>query len=134
MGAVSILNIVADDFERCGSGVIAGISSVAGDRGRQSNYVYGTAKAAVSTFAQGLRHRLARTGVSVITIKPGLVDTPMTASFKKGALWASPDAVAARIERAIERRDDIVYTPWFWRWIMLIIKALPEPIFKKTRL
>jgi short-subunit dehydrogenase len=110
------------------------ISSVAGDRGRQSNYVYGTAKSAVSTFSQGLRNRLARAGVKVVTIKPGFVDTPMTAAFKKGALWATPGAVAKRIHQAMTKGEDVVYTPWFWRWIMAIIKAVPESIFKKARL
>jgi len=110
------------------------ISSVAGDRGRQSNYVYETAKGAVSIFAQGLRNRLARAGVKVVTIKPGSVDTPTTAALKKGALWSTPASVAKRIHRAMANGEDIVYTPWFWRWIMGIIKAVPESIFKKTRL
>lgn len=131
---IALLTLIANRFEQQGYGTIAVISSVAGDRGRQSNYVYGTAKAAVSTFAQGLRNRLARAGVKVVTIKPGFVDTPMTAAFKKGALWASPEAVARRIHRAIARGEDVVYAPWFWRWIMIVIKAVPEAIFKKARL
>ena len=131
---IALLTVLANRFQQQGSGTIGVISSVAGDRGRQSNYVYGTAKAAVSTFAQGLRHRLANTGVKVVTIKPGFVDTPMTASFKKGFLWANPDAVARRIHRAMARGEDVVYTPWFWRWIMMIVRAVPESIFKRTRL
>ncbi len=134
LSVIALLTLIANRFEQQGSGTIAVISSVAGDRGRQSNYVYGTAKSAVSTFAQGLRNRLARTGVKVVTIKPGFVDTPMTAAFKKGALWATPGAVAKRIHRAMAKGEDVVYTPWFWRWIMAIIKAVPESIFKKARL
>jgi decaprenylphospho-beta-D-erythro-pentofuranosid-2-ulose 2-reductase len=134
LSVIALLTLIANRFEQQGSGTIAVISSVAGDRGRQSNYVYGTAKSAVSTFAQGLRNRLARAGVKVVTIKPGFVDTPMTATFKKGALWATPGAVAKRIHRAMAKGEDVVYTPWFWRWIMAIIKAVPESIFKKARL
>ena len=134
LSVIALLTLVANRFEQQGAGTIAVISSVAGDRGRQSNYVYGTAKGAVSIFTQGLRNRLARGGVKVVTIKPGFVDTPMTAAFKKGALWATPAAVAKRIHRAMVKGEDIVYTPWFWRWIMAIIKAVPESIFKKARL
>ena len=134
LSVIALLTLVANRFEQQGAGTIAVISSVAGDRGRQSNYVYGTAKGAVSIFAQGLRNRLARGGVKVVTIKPGFVDTPMTAAFKKGALWATPGAVARRIHRAMVKGEDVVYTPWFWRWIMAIIKAVPESIFKKARL
>ena len=134
LSVIALLTVIANRFEQQGSGTIAVISSVAGDRGRQSNYVYGTAKSAVSTFAQGLRNRLSRAGVKVVTIKPGFVDTPMTAAFKKGALWATPATVAKRIHRAMAKGEDVVYTPWFWRWIMAIIKAVPESIFKKARL
>jgi short-subunit dehydrogenase len=134
LSVIAFLTVIANRFERQGSGTIAVISSVAGDRGRQSNYVYGTAKGAVSIFAQGLRNRLTRSGVQVVTIKPGFVDTPMTAAFKKGALWATPGAVAKRIHRAMVRGEDIVYVPWFWRWIMIVIKGVPESIFKRARL
>jgi decaprenylphospho-beta-D-erythro-pentofuranosid-2-ulose 2-reductase len=134
LSAISLLTLIANRFERQRAGTIAVISSVAGDRGRQSNYVYGAAKSALSTFTQGLRNRLSRFGVTVVTIKPGFVDTPMTAGFKKGALWATPEAVAESIHRAMTKGQDIVYTPWFWRWIMAIIRAVPESIFKRTRL
>ena len=134
LSVIALLTLIANRFERQRSGTIAVISSVAGDRGRQSNYVYGTAKSAVSTFAQGLRNRLAKAGVKVVTIKPGFVDTPMTARFKKGALWATPGAVAKRIHRAMAKGEEVVYTPWFWRWIMAIVRAVPEFIFKKLRL
>ncbi|HMX52866.1 MAG TPA: SDR family NAD(P)-dependent oxidoreductase, partial [Plasticicumulans sp.] len=104
------------------------------DRGRQSNYVYGSAKALVTAFTGGLRQRLAKAGVNVLTIKPGFVDTPMTAAFPKGPLWASADTIAAGIVRAIERRSSVVYLPGFWRPIMAIIRAIPEPVFRRIRL
>ena len=127
----SLLTILANRFEQQKSGVIAAISSVAGDRGRKSNYVYGASMAAKSAFLQGMRGRLLASGVSVLTIKPGFVDTPMTAEFKKGLLWAKPDAIAKGIVKAIDKKKDIAYLPWFWYWIMCIIKHIPERIFKK---
>ena len=131
LSVISLLTHVANRFEEQKHGTIVVISSVAGDRGRQSNYVYGTAKAAVSTFLQGLRNRLYRSGVTVITIKPGFVDTPMTASFRKSKLWASPEKIGDGICRAIQRKSDVVYLPWFWRFIMLIISTIPEKIAQK---
>lgn len=121
-------------FEVQGRGAIAVISSVAGDRGRQSNYVYGSAKAAVTAFTSGLRQRLHPKGVHVLTIKPGFVDTPMTASFKKGPLWATPGAVAKSIVKAVQTGKPVLYTPWFWWGIMQIIKNVPEVIFRKLKL
>jgi short-subunit dehydrogenase len=109
------------------------ISSVAGDRGRAANYVYGAAKAMVSTYLGGLRQRLTRSGVQVLTIKPGFVDTPMTRDFPKGPLWASADAVAAGVVRALDRHDTVVYLPGFWRLIMWIIRSLPERIFVRMK-
>jgi len=135
LSTLALLTALANRMEARRSGTLAVISSVAGDRGRQSNYVYGAAKAAVSTFLGGLRQRLAKSGVTVLTIKPGFVDTPMTAGIaNKGALWAQPDRVAAGIVQAIDRRRNIVYLPWFWRWIMLVIRHIPEPIFKRLKL
>jgi decaprenylphospho-beta-D-erythro-pentofuranosid-2-ulose 2-reductase len=131
---IALLTALAPGMEAQGRGVLAIISSVAGDRGRQSNYLYGAAKAAVSTFASGLRQRLAKAGVSVVTIKPGFVDTPMTRNFRKGALWAKPDAVARGIVRAADRGSSVVYLPWFWLPIMLVIKHIPEFIFKRIKL
>jgi len=116
------------------AGTIAVISSVAGDRGRQSNYTYGAAKAAVTTFLSGLRQRLGRDGINVLTIKPGFVDTPMTAAFRKGALWAKPEAIAAGIERAIARRAGEAYLPRFWWIIMFVIRHVPEFIFRRLKL
>jgi len=135
LSTLALLTALANRMEARHSGTLAVISSVAGDRGRQSNYVYGAAKAAVSTFLGGLRQRLAKSGVTVLTIKPGFVDTPMTAGIaNKGALWAQPDRVAAGIVQAIDRGRNIVYLPWFWRWIMLVIRHIPEPLFKKLKL
>ncbi|WP_114240534.1 SDR family oxidoreductase [Dyella sp. C9] len=131
---IALLTALAARFEPQGSGTIAVISSVAGDRGRQSNYLYGAAKAAVSTFASGLRQRLFKVGVNVLTVKPGFVDTPMTRNFKKGALWAKPDAIAKGIVRATDRGRSVVYLPWFWQPIMLIIKHVPEFVFKRIKL
>lgn len=131
LSVISLLTHVANLFEKQHKGTIAVISSVAGDRGRQSNYVYGTAKAAVTTFLQGLRGRLHRSGVNVITIKPGFVDTPMTAEFKKGPLWASPEQIGKGIYRAMARRKETVYLPAFWIIIMTIIRVIPEGIFKR---
>jgi short-subunit dehydrogenase len=134
LSTVSLLTLLANYFEKQASGCIAVISSVAGDRGRQSNYVYGAAKGGLSIFLQGLRNRLNSAGICVLTIKPGFVISPMTAEFKKGILWAHPKKVANNIVSAIHRRKNVVYVPWFWRWIMLIICTIPENIFKRMRL
>jgi len=115
-------------------GFIIGISSVAGDRGRQSNYVYGAAKGALSLYLQGLRNRLHPSGVRVITIKPGFVDTAMTYGLPGMFLVASPQAVGESIASSPGKSADVVYLPWFWRYIMLIIKHIPEPIFKRLKL
>jgi short-subunit dehydrogenase len=117
------------------SGCIAVITSVAGDRGRASNYLYGAAKGAVSIFCSGLRVRMARVGVQVLTIKPGFVDTPMTQGLNlPGLLLATPDAVAQDIQAAIEQRRSTLYTPWFWRYVMLAVTHLPEALFKRLSL
>ncbi len=113
---------------------LAVISSVAGDRGRASNYVYGSAKAAVSAYLSGLGQALRPSGINVLTIKPGFVDTPMTASFRKGPLWAKPEQVAAGIVRAIDARKAVAYLPRFWWAIMLLIKSIPESVFRRIKL
>jgi len=134
LSVIALLTLIANRFELQKTGTIAVISSVAGDRGRQSNYLYGSAKAMVTTFTSGLRQRLFKSGVSVVTIKPGFVDTPMTAEFKKGLLWASPETIGRIIDKAMLRKCAVVYAPWFWMWIMMIIKMIPECIFKKLSL
>jgi decaprenylphospho-beta-D-erythro-pentofuranosid-2-ulose 2-reductase len=131
---ISLLTILGNYFEAQKKGCIGVISSVAGERGRGSNYVYGTAKGAVTLFTQGLRNRLSKSGVAVVTIKPGFVDTPMTADLKKNPLYANPRDVGKRIYTAMLKGEDVVYTPWFWRWIMMIIRNIPEPIFKKLKM
>ena len=137
VNALSIMALslrLAEVFEARRSGVIAVISSVAGDRGRQSNYVYGSAKASVTAFMSGLAQKLHRSGVQVVVIKPGFVATPMTAAFKKDALWATPARVARDIRVAMDRGTPVIYTPGFWRPIMTVIKAVPERIFRRLSL
>ena len=131
---IALLTAMAPRFETQRGGTMAVISSVAGDRGRQSNYLYGAAKAAVTTFASGLRQRMAKVGVNVLTIKPGFVDTPMTRDFKKGALWAKPEAIARGIARAADRGRSVAYLPGFWLLIMLVIRHIPEFVFKRIKL
>lgn len=134
--AVLLLEPFAARFERRRSGTIAAISSVAGDRGRQSNYIYGSAKSGLSAYLQGLRNRLHRSGVHVLTIKPGFVDTPMTRGVvdPRSPLLATPERVARDIDRALRRRRDVLYTPWFWRPIMAAIGSIPERLFKRLGL
>lgn len=134
LSTISLLTLIANQFEAKQSGTICVISSVAGDRGRASNYVYGSAKAMVTTFNSGLRQRLYKSNVSVVTIKPGFVDTPMTSEFKKGFLWAKPNDVAKKIVQASDNKKDDVYVPGFWRYVMVVIKLIPSFLFKKTEL
>jgi len=134
LSAIALLTHIANRFELRKDGVILVISSVAGDRGRQSNYIYGSSKAMLTTFCSGLRQRLYKSGVSVVTIKPGFVDTPMTTEFKKGALWATPKKIAKYIVDAANKQKNIVYAPFFWQFIMLIIQHIPEAIFKRLKL
>jgi len=135
LSVVSLLTLLANQFEAQKRGTLAVISSVAGDRGRQSNYVYGSAKSGLGAFLQGLRNRLAKSGVHVLTIKPGFVDTPMTAHIpERGLLWAQPEEIAAGIVRALDKRHDVVYLPRFWALIMLIIRTIPERLFKRLSL
>lgn len=135
LGAISILEIIAQDFEARGSGVIVGISSVAGDRGRASNYIYGSAKAGLSTYLAGLRHRLSKSGVHVMTVKPGFVATKMTAGLElPKKLLASPQEAAEAIYSGTIANRNTIYVKKIWRLIMLLITHLPEKIFIKTNL
>jgi short-subunit dehydrogenase len=121
------------ETQRCGS--LAIISSVAADRGRPSNYLYGSAKAAVSTYCEGLQARLFKVGVHVTTIKPGFVDTPMTQGLSlPAALLAQPAQVAQRIVKGIANKVPTLYAPGFWGVIMLIIRSIPQPVFKRLNL
>ena len=132
---IALATAIANQLESQHSGTLAVISSVAGDRARASNYVYGSAKAAVSAFCEGLRLRVAKSGVHVLTIKPGFVDTPMTKGMNlPGPLLATPDQVAADIVKAIERKRSTLYTPMIWALIMLIIRNIPGPIFRRLNL
>ena len=135
VGAVSILNIAAEHYAAAGNGIIVGISSVAGERGRRSNYLYGSAKAGFTAYLSGLRNRLCEKGVHVLTVKPGFVDTKMTENLPlPPLLTATPDAVATAIYSAVLKKKNVLYVKWFWRWIMFTIKCIPEPVFKKMKL
>jgi len=134
-GAVSILNIVATDYMERKSGTIVGISSVAGDRGRGSNFLYGSAKAGFTAYLSGLRNLLFRSGVTVITVKPGFTATKMTAHLNlPPLLTASPEQVGTAVVRAIQARKNTIYVKGLWKWLMLIIRNIPENIFKKMNL
>lgn len=131
--AVALLTLAAGRMEKAGRGTIVVLSSVAGDRGRASNYVYGSAKAGLTAFLSGLRARLSRSGVSVVTVKPGFVDTPMIAHLPRSPLFASPRSVGEGVRRAARLKKDVVYLPWWWALVMLGVKHLPEGIFKKLK-
>jgi len=128
--AVSLWAHAAQALKQRGGGTLIAVSSVAGDRGRRSNFCYGAAKSALSTYLAGLSMEMADSNVHVLNVKPGFVDTPMTAEFKKGALWATPDRVAKDILNASRKQKTVIYTPWFWRYIMLVIKLIPTPLMR----
>lgn len=131
IGPATFLSMLAPHMEDRGQGTVVGVGSVAGDRGRIGNYVYGSAKAGFATYLSGLRNRLTRAGGHVVTVKPGFVDTAMTWGIEGMFLVASPDAVAKDILNAVAKKKNVIYTPFFWRYIMLIIRHIPEFIFKK---
>jgi short-subunit dehydrogenase len=126
----------ANTLERQGQGSLVVLGSVAGDRGRRANFVYGAAKAGLATLVEGIAHRFAGSGPRAVIVKPGPVITPMTEGFanRKGLTWATPESVAAIVRRAADRGGPVVYAPWFWRWIMLVIRLLPAPIFNRLDL
>jgi decaprenylphospho-beta-D-erythro-pentofuranosid-2-ulose 2-reductase len=135
LSAIELATSLANYFEQARRGSLLVVSSVAGDRGRQSNYAYGASKAALSVFTDGLRNRLFRHGVTVVTVKPGFVDTPMTAEMdKNGPLWATPEKIAEDMEKMIGKGGGVLYTPWFWRYILFIITHVPDFLFKKLSL
>ncbi len=133
-GPAHFLQMLAPLIEARGGGTVVGVGSVAGDRGRIGNYVYGAAKAGFHTYLSGLRNRLTRAGGHVVTVKPGFVDTAMTWGLPGMFLVAAPEAVADDIMKAVKKRRNVIYTPFFWRYIMLIIRHIPEPIFKKMKI
>ncbi len=132
----SILSeLLAQRFDETKKGTLAVITSVAGDRGRRSNYLYGAAKGGLQRLLQGMRHRFAQSDVRIVDVRPGFVDTKMTHHIPaKGLLWASADDVARDVQRAIQRGSAVVYTPWYWRPIMLLIRSIPNFIFHRTSL
>jgi len=135
VGAISILNVVSRQYVVDGKGIIVGISSVAGERGRQSNFLYGSAKAGFTTYLSGLRNRLFREKVHVVSVLPGFIYTKMTEGLQlPKLLTAYPQQVADTIYYAVVKKKNVVYIKWFWFWIMIIIKSIPEPIFKKMKL
>ena len=132
VGPALLLGALAERFAQRGSGILVGVSSVAGERGRAANYVYGSAKAGFSAFLSGLRNRLSASGVHVVTVKPGFVRTRMTAGRDLPALLtATPDEVARAVARALRTRQDVVYVRRIWRLIMLVVRAVPERLFKR---
>lgn len=131
---VSLLQQLSHQFAKQKSGTISVVTSVAGDRGRSSNMYYGSAKGGLSLYLQGLRAHHFRDHVRVLTIKPGFVDTPMTAHLKKGLLFASAETVGAQIVKSVQGSKEIIYLPWFWQWVMLIIKLLPEKVMKRLKI
>ncbi|MCX7878045.1 MAG: SDR family oxidoreductase [Ignavibacteria bacterium] len=134
-GVVSVCELIASYFIPKSSGTIAVISSVAGDRGGQSNYIYGSAKAGLSAYLSGLRSRLCKNNIHVLTVKPGFVDTPMTYGMKiPKLLLASPEKVGKDIFKAMLNKKNVIYTPFYWKWIMFIVKLIPESIFKKLKI
>lgn len=133
-GPARFLQMLAPLMEARGGGTVVGVGSVAGDRGRIGNYVYGAAKAGFATYLSGLRNRLTRAGGHVVTVKPGFVDTSMTWGLPGLFLVATPEAVAEDLWKAVRKRKNVIYTPVFWRYIMLIIRHIPEPIFKKMKI
>ena len=134
VSVISFLTILANYFASQKNGCIAVVTSVAGDRGRQPNYVYGAAKSLVSTYLQGLRGKLYSSNVHVVDIRPGLVDSPMTAQFDKGLLWSSPKKIAAIIVKSIRKKKHTVYAPSYWRVILFVVRLIPEFIFKRLKL
>lgn len=134
-GAVSILNTIAENYATRKAGTIIGISSVAGERGRQSNYIYGSAKAGFTAYLSGLRNRLFRSGVHVMSVQPGFVNTRMTQHLTlPPLLTAQPEQVATAVFRAAQKKKNVLYVKWHWKYIMLIIKLIPEGVFKKLKL
>ncbi len=133
-GPALLMGALARRFEERGSGTLVGVSSVAGERGRAVNYVYGSAKAGFTAFLSGLRNRCAASGVHVVTVKPGFVRTRMTEAMQLPAfLTATPEEVAVAVARAVRRRRDVVYARRIWRFISLVLCTVPEPLFKRMR-
>ena len=134
VGAASVCEAAAREMASQRRGTIVGIGSVAGDRGRYANYFYGSAKGAFALYLQGLRARMFHEGVHVLTVKPGFVDTPMTWGLRGRIPIATPESLALAIVRAVDRRTNVLYYPWFWRWVMALVRAVPESRWKKLKI
>ena len=132
LSTIALLTILAIYFESKGSGTIAVISSIAGDRVRAENYVYGSSKAMVTAFTSGLRQRLHKSNIAVTTIKPGLIDSPMTTDYNKNFLWMMPAYAAKKIVKGIDSGKYVIYVPGFWRLVMIVFKMIPEVIFVRS--
>lgn len=133
--AISVINLVTDYFlQQKQPGFVIGISSVAGDRGRAENYVYGAAKAGFTTYLQGLRQRLFSNKIRIITVKPGYVDTPMVYGRPDVMFAANPEKVGATIARSLKRSRNVFYVPWFWEILMGIVKIIPEFIYQRMKI
>ncbi len=130
-GPAEFLQAMAGEIEKRGSGTIVGVGSVAGDRGRLGNYVYGSSKAGFDTYLSGLRNRLGRVGGHVVTVKPGMIDTGMTWGMDKLMFPGTPESVATDIIKGVDKKRNVVYTPGIWRLVMFVIRHVPEPVFKK---
>jgi short-subunit dehydrogenase len=134
LGTISLLTLLGNHMIARKQGCIAVVTSVAGDRGRPSNYVYGAAKGMVSQYVQGLRGRLFPHNVHVVDVRPGFVDTPMTAHLRKGPLWSSPERIAQCLLEGVRLRRHTVYAPGYWRVIMAVVRAIPDALFKRLPL
>ena len=134
LSAISLCTEIVNQLRTQKKGTLAVITSVAGDRGRQPNFVYGAAKSMVSTYLQGLRGSLLKDNIHIVDVRPGLVDSPMTAHLKKGPLWSSPESIAPSIIKGIRKKRSIIYTPCYWRLIMLLVCMIPEAIFKRIKI
>jgi short-subunit dehydrogenase len=136
ISAAAWVLVAAEVLERQRHGSLVVLGSAAGDRGRRVNFVYGAAKAGLATLVEGVAHRFANSGPRAVIVKPGPVITPMTEGFanRRGLLWATPETAAAIVRRAADRGGPVVYAPWFWRWIMLVIRLLPTPIFNRLNI
>ena len=134
LSVISLCIEIVEKLRERKKGTLAVITSVAGERGRQPNFLYGSAKSMVSTYLQGLRGSVLNDNIHIVDIRPGLVDSPMTARLKKGLLWSSPESIAPSIVKGIGKKKHIIYAPFYWRLIMLVVHMIPEIIFKRIKI
>ena len=134
LSVISLCTQIVNQLRIQKEGLLAVITSVAGERGRQPNFIYGAAKSMVSTYLEGLRGSLLNDNIHVVDVRPGLVDSPMTSKFKKGPLWSSPESIATTIFQGIHKKKHTIYAPFYWRFIMLLVCIIPEFIFKRIKI